>query len=286
MDLQSMRGLLPFYVNGTLGPEERALVDQALATSGELKQELYFWQQAARHLHAERGHLTAQQIVAQAHGTTPEGERAALEGHLAHCPECSHLLQKTDAWLSSPGEDRAPAHDARSRRTVWKYAVAALLTLVVILVIIRESPPTPPHAPGPHLSPAPDAPAARTITSLVLTYQPLMRGTDDPTPTPLSLQEGDTLLRMLFAIPRSDVNGMRYSLWREKGRMTRVMIARDIGRSGRGETYDTVSVDVARSDLPVPHQQIRLILQEELPRGSSGLTPEEYSFEVQGQPAP
>ena len=93
-------------------------------------------------------------------------------------------------------------------------------------------------------------------------------------------------MRVFFAIPRSTVGGMRYSLWCEQGKMTRVMITQDIGRSERGETYDTVAVDVARSDLPAPHQQIRLIIREELPRGSSGLTPEEYTFGVQGRPAP
>lgn len=286
MDLHSMRGLLPFYVNGTLGPEERSLVDQALATSEELRQELRFWQQAARYIQAGSGHLSAQQLVARAQGTSPAGERAHLDEHLADCSTCRDLLLRVESSLSASDTVHTPIHTAWYRHPLWKYAAAAVFASLAILLLVRDTPPAPPDTPVPPRVSPPHTPGARRITSLVLTYRPLMRGSEDPEPTPLSLQDGDSLLHVLFAIPHSSVEGMRYSLWREQGRATRVMVTQDIGRSGRGETYDTVAVDVARSTLPAPHQQIRLIIREELPRGSSGLTPEEYSFEVQGRPAP
>jgi hypothetical protein len=286
MDLERIRELLPFYANGTISPEERQLVDDALASIEDLRKELHFWQHAAEYLHGKGEHLSAQQIVDHARGTLPGNVRAAQDQHLALCPECSDLFRQTQASLSSLAAERPATSLTGYRRSIWKYAVAAAVAFAVILVIVRDAPPLHQDLPGPQPTPAPVVSQTLTIASLTLTYQPMLRSSGNQRPTLIALQKGDSLIRLRFAIPRTTVEGLRYSLWRELDQNKGAMIAEGLVRSGRGEIYDTVAVDVNRSNLPAPHQQLRLIIREELPPGASELTPEEYGFDLRGQPVP
>jgi hypothetical protein len=281
MDLERIRELLPFYVNGTLTPDERAMVEEALASSIELQRELRFWERAADALHETHGHLSAQQIVERAKGKTSADDRQTQDRHLARCTECSELLQRTQATLASTGTDDTA--QPRTRFAVWKYAAAAVFVLGVILFVVRDAPPLHTDIQGTSL---PGVTVARPIPSITLTYQPVMRAADNRQPAPVALNDADSLIHMRFAIPRTTVNGIHYSLWRERDHGKRVMIAAGLVRSGYGESYDTVAVDVSRPNLPAPHQQLRLVIREELPQGASALTPEEYSFDLAGQPAP
>jgi hypothetical protein len=281
MDLEKIRGLLPFYVNGTLTPDERALVEEALASSIELQRELRFWERAADALHETRGHLTAQQIVERAEGKTPADNRKTQDLHLARCTECNELLHTTQATLLSTGAgEQSPP---RTRFAVWKYAVAAIFLFAVIVIVVRDAPPLYPDAQQP---PIPDITEIRTIPSITLTYQPVMRASDGRQPALVTLNDTDSLIHVRFAIPRTTVDGIQYSLWREQDRGKRELIAEGLGRSGHGGNFDTVAVDVSRSNLPAPHQQLRLVIREELPTGASALTPEEYSFDLAGRPDP
>lgn len=86
-----VRGMLPWYLNGTLSEEERQGVLRHLKTCESCRRDL-----AETRLAFEMfdQHLPAEAIVALAWGETPAGiDSALVEEHLAGCPRCAADLE-------------------------------------------------------------------------------------------------------------------------------------------------------------------------------------------------
>lgn len=286
MDMHSVRDLLPFYVNGTLTPEERRLVDEALAASEELHEDLLFWQRAASTLHEAQGHLTAARIVERAQGRTPNSDRAAQDRHLEVCPDCRDLLERTAGSLSTPAETGSSSPRSRNRKGIWMYAAAAVFVAAIVLVVAHDAPPH--DSQQPHLQPNPEAGITSPIAirSITLIYRPVMRSSNHRQPAHVALRGLDSLVLVRFIIPQSSVDEIRYTLRVEREGGSKTIIGEGIGRSGHGKINDTLAVTVTRRDLPAPRHRLRYIVREEMPPDASGMTPEEYIFDIIGESVP
>jgi anti-sigma factor RsiW len=131
--------LLPWLLNGTLEPQEREEVRQHLRTCERCRQALPETQAAWR-LFDE--HLPTETLIALAYGETPDGlDPAAVERHLASCPQCaadlelarmSRRLEDDDKVALFPGPTPQRVKHGESRK--WRSAaLAAGLAGVVAL---------------------------------------------------------------------------------------------------------------------------------------------------------
>jgi anti-sigma factor ChrR (cupin superfamily) len=115
MTFEETKYLLPPYLAGSLTPEQRAAVQEALKIHPELRDELKFWNgilQATLLDLAEEGlHPISEQIVTYAEGTLHSGEeRLTVEGHLQTCaPCCEELL-----LLKEPDQQEPAIRAART----------------------------------------------------------------------------------------------------------------------------------------------------------------------------
>jgi hypothetical protein len=151
MTFEETNYLLPLYLAGSLTPEQRAAVQEALKIHPELRDELKFWNgilQATLLDLAEEGlHPISEQIVTYAEGTLHSGEeRLTVEGHLQTCaPCCEELL-----LLKEPDQQEPAIRAARTdpkglffSRTIrvqlaWGSALAAIAVFAWFYLSSRD----------------------------------------------------------------------------------------------------------------------------------------------------
>jgi anti-sigma-K factor RskA len=286
MDHQTIQELLPFYVNGTLGEEDRKAVEDALASSADLRRELRFWELsagacAAASERTREGHLSARQIVERARGTITSADLPALDHHLLICRECADLVERVrGSFEAEPVNEPRLPWKGRTRWS-WRLAAAASVAAVAVIMVVvftRQDPAPPDHAngPGTHTLPAP----GDGIASLTLTYQPRLRSANAHAPTLLTLHGTDTVVRLSIAVPHNAVEGIRYSVEAGSRSGGRTRIAGNLPRWRSGTLYDTLAVDVAPELLLQSGTKVQLTVRELLSPDMSGLTPEEYVFDL------
>lgn len=286
MDHQTIQDLLPFYVNGTLGEEDRKAVEDALASSADLQRDLRFWELAtgvcaAASERTRAGHLSAPQIVERARGATPAADLPALDQHLLICRECADLLERVRGSFEADTLNEARLSWKVRTRWTWRLALAASVAAVAVIIVVvftRKDPVPPDHVnePGTHALPPP----GDGIASLTLTYQPRLRSADTHTPARLTLRGTGTVVRLAIAVPHNAVEGIRYSVEAASRSGGRTRIAGNLPRWRSGNIYDTLAVDVAPGLLLQSGTKVQLIVREVLAPDMSGLTPEEYVFDL------
>jgi anti-sigma factor RsiW len=140
MNCDQTTELLPWWLNGSLGEEERHRVrghlDGCAACRQALSDTRQAWEIFAQHLPAEA-------LVALAAGEEPAGfDRAVVADHLAACPECaaelelvrtSRGLTEDDAVaLLAPRTRTAPARSRRTANAAATVALAAGLACILV----------------------------------------------------------------------------------------------------------------------------------------------------------
>lgn len=148
--------LLPWYLNATLGPEEKEAFERHLAVCEACRKErdLLLKLQAEVALQGESflaDHPTPDKLVAlvapaAAEKPLGEPEAAQLRQHLALCATCAEearwLRGEAAAGPALP-ERRLASRIARPTRRIWPWASAALLLLAlgVVPLWVRRPPP-------------------------------------------------------------------------------------------------------------------------------------------------
>ncbi len=292
MDTKDLKELLPFFVAGSLSPAEREQVEEALNTSETLRKELGFWRQAeavvrARHDLEKAGHLNARDIVDRAMGGASSDRLLSIDNHLQFCSMCSEELALVTQSVKTLGTVKYTPFRilpgwAKSIRIV--YAFPALVVVVAMVLIIfnstnqqQPSASAPTHHPIP-VAKSPAEPAA--TASLSLTYHLEVRSTSHREIPTLTLENGQTHVKLSVAIPHNAADGIRYNVSLASHDAKPLQIQELVRRYASGEAYDSLQFVVSRNLLPLSGQPVTLTISEVLPPDLRGLTPEEYSFEL------
>jgi len=142
---------LPWFVNGTLEPEEAAAFEQHLMDCADCKKELAFLEKLKAELerHGDdflADHPTPEKLVwllepDAADELLGEDEVTSLRRHLALCATCAEEAR----WMTgeaSAGSPRTTTPDRLSKERVWRWAaVAAMLLLAVTTTLwLRQGP--------------------------------------------------------------------------------------------------------------------------------------------------
>jgi anti-sigma factor RsiW len=291
MTNEELRQLLPFYVAGTLGPEERERVDEALKSSEELREDLQFWLHAQHAIlsqtaHTAAGHLGAQSMVDCVEGILPEPQRSLVRAHLQTCRECSEEYQLVEESLAGK---TAPSTSGSSRlfdiiksvRLV--YAVPTFAAMIVAVILYFNSSERSAHQPSvPDSSHSAVAAIARSIDEsapLWLTYQSDMRSTSRKSIPTLSLGERVKRVNVFIAIPHSQLSDIRYHVEVGLEEERPNILLDSLRRFAAGTAYDTLHIALPRNIIPQPGDTLNLMIKEIL-SPSMDLTPEEYRFYV------
>ncbi len=291
MDINRVRHLLPFFVGGTLDPEERRDVEEALRSSEELRQELRFWERAktvvaARMNHATAGHLTVEQIVDRAMGTGSRDELLFFDRHLQLCSECSEEFIRVKASLGVRDrvEPAIPNRFLGMVRTVRLiYAVPVLMVVIAVVVLYfgqTEKPLPDPTVPG-VIPPAIAEEPAEQTASLWLTYRPEVRSTSARALPSLALGEQEKQIRVFVAIPQNQVSGIQYKVTVGSPGTKLHHLDELLKRYASGGGHDSLQFTLSRQMLPSTGHNMTITVLEILPPALRSLSPEEYRFEVE-----
>jgi hypothetical protein len=288
MDINDIRDLLPFFVVGTLEPDKKQLVEEALATSEELRADLQLWKRvqqviAARQSEIEAGHLTSQQIVDRALGALTGNELLSVDNHLRSCPACSEDLMLLDQSLET--KQRGPkSWSARISSHITSvrlaYAMPAFAAVAVVCILIfrhSDSPPTSPSAAN--VAPpvlAENQPPDERTASVWLSYRPELRSAIEDSLPVLALEAKDSLVQVFLSIPRNSVSGIRYKLAVLSRGKKPYHVQELLERSASGDECDSLRVVLSRDALALPGRTTTLAISEILPAKLNSQTPEEY----------
>ncbi len=146
MDCERVNELLPWFLNGSLGANERHAVSEHLAKCNKCRKEL---QQAAFAGAVHQQHIPEQMLVDYAYDQLSEPSDVELvDQHLAICNECSEQLALVNEsrQLSDADEnvvsfhEEAPLHKSRTLR-VWQYAAiaAGIVGIIALGALWRSS---------------------------------------------------------------------------------------------------------------------------------------------------
>lgn len=288
MELAEMKELLPFYVAGTLSVEQRSAIDQALATSEELRTELQFWQRAeavvrARSEMTAAGHLSSRDLVDRAMGTMPGERILVVDQHLQSCRKCAEefsLVKQSAGQIASVPEipQRVVAAALKWLRPL--YAVPAAVAALAVIVLVFRSPEEPlqpatsPALPSPPIVRAPE-PEGETA-AFSLTYRPEMRSASRHDTAVMTLASNHDSVRLVVAIPRNTTAGIQYRLTMESRSAGPQRINGLVQRFASGEVYDSLQCVIPRTILPASDGAVTITISEVLPPQLKDLTPEEY----------
>jgi hypothetical protein len=291
MDNNDIGDLLPFFVAGTLKPDESRRVEEALATSEELRKELQFWKRAqevvaARQAESVAGHLTSKQIVDRALGVLTGDELLPVDNHLRSCPACSEEL----TLLSQSLETKQGGFITWSNRLSslirsirFVYAVPAFAAAVAIFILIfghSDEQPMPPSAKDiipPVL--AENQQLDQRTTSVWLRYRPKLRSAAQVDLPVLTLDDKDTLLQMFISVPHNSVSGIRYRVSVLSNGKEQYHLQDLVGRYASGVKCDSLRFLLSRDVLALPGRTTTLAISEVLPKELNVLTPEAYTIE-------
>jgi hypothetical protein len=292
MATEEIRNLLPFYVAGTLQPEEKRRIDEALKSSGELRKDLQFWLHAQHAISAQAaytaaGHVSASAIVDYAEGILAPGERRLVEHHLQSCHECSEEYRLVKSSVASeiaatPSLIPQLAAIIKSIRLVYAIpAVAAIIVAVVLYFSAIEKGSHQPSAQG-HIPPiiAEIPHLVGESVPLWLTYQPNMRSTTRRGLPTLWLGEKHRQVDAFIAIPHNKLDEVRYHVEVEAGGRVQGVLADSLHRYASGSAYDSLHVVLLRSIIPQPGDTLCIVIREVFPSNLKELTAEEYRLSV------
>jgi hypothetical protein len=260
---------LPWFVNGTLEPEEAAAFEEHLMDCADCKKELTFLEKLKAELERHGDdflaeHPTPEKLLGllepeAADESLGEEEITSLQRHLALCATCAEEAR----WLrgeASAGSSHVAYPDRASKEWIWRWsAVAAMLLLALTTTLwLREGP-------GP-LGPGVIRPSLVEETGRAL-----------PGPTKVAVPSGSTHVFLIFPVDlASDALPVTLKILDEQGR------SRYREQIVAGDLVDGLYlyVGIPRRELPDGDYRARMAGSPDAAR--PGL---EFSFRVAGAPA-
>jgi hypothetical protein len=294
MEMNEAKELLPFYVNGTLGPSEKEMVEELLKDSPELREQFSFWQNASAAIRAAEapvraGHVSGTQVVDFAMGNLAAEERASVERHLQSCVRCSEEYSLVKSSISSqtivePTIAERIMGAIRSVKLV--YAVPALTAMIaaVIIYVGKKEEDSPSASKQVTEAPAtvklPEVYVVDEVVNLFLTYQPQMRSIEKKKRQTLLLSEEHKQIRIFVAVPHNAVKGIRYKMKIALVGRKSIELPDVVERYAFSATHDSLQFTLARRFVPPTTDTANILVFEVLPPALSDLTPEVYRFSV------
>jgi hypothetical protein len=287
MEYSEIKKLIPFYIAGTLEPEEKKLVEDALGGSDELGSEFAFWlkvrEVVAQHsTRLTEQHLTPEQIIGYIEDNylrnIPELE--IIESHIKTCADCRLDIETLRNTYPHPIDGRKkqvvnfsekPVSDNRlemllSRKFVDVFAIAAVILIIVLTLLTTFN--------IGNKIPLPE----KRYKELVLLYQNYTRGDNREEPTILvddSLTAGASVL---LTIPHSEIDSLRYDISLKTSAGIIISIATGLKAAQSDTTSDTLHFLIDRNIYSGSVGDYIVTVKEILPKPLSHLTPELYCF--------
>jgi hypothetical protein len=274
MTLGELKELLPFYVAGTLEPEEKKLVEEALSQSKELQEELDDWKAMqlvvkADAAYQKAGHLSTEETIYYIEDSSRINQvrLSEIETHLQNCDSCNseiEILQATypkQTLIKNIAEHLQKLVDAvreLSRPARIAYAIPVLAAAVVIAVLLIR----PMFSPTAELVPF-------TLTDQSLTRSGT-RGTTTEELSTLTLKSKIRKINMIFILQKSGIQGVRYTLSLEPTRGKAIALSDTIVPVISDLNVDTLKFSLDRTTFGATEGKYQLNATEVLPDGSVG----------------
>ena len=145
MNCEDVSLALPWYLNGTLGPEEQARITEHLQDCESCRKEL---EETLWLTRAMAEHVSHQELIDLVH-QKPSPNRIAVERHVAVCSRCADKKQLIEMMVRVPetvsGPDAEPAAipmpipETRPRPSLWQaWAIAATLIAALGLGLLMS----------------------------------------------------------------------------------------------------------------------------------------------------
>lgn len=287
MDITELKKLIPFYVAGSLDPEERSMVEKALRESNELQTELEFWTHAraavGRHVRfRQEGHLSPEQILSLIEldlHEEPETSYAILN-HLQKCDSCSQQVEiirstyPTTHVDRTPGDTRIEAPRAHARILSVKQSkvayIVAIAAVIIIACMIFFSNTTNNHKPQN---------ASPVYANLFLSYASQLRGGEITESPVLLLDHNATHIVLTISLPAASSDSIRYAVSVVSPSGEVVVNSQLVIPSRFNETLDTLRVVIHRQQLASLEGEFQILVTEVLPPAQNDLTPETYEYQ-------
>ncbi|HEY6191108.1 MAG TPA: hypothetical protein VI215_02145 [Bacteroidota bacterium] len=271
MNPEEIRKLIPFFVAGTLDPEERKIVEEELRRSPELEDEVKYWRNARRALlseeeQAREEHLTPANIIDYIEEKLSGDHFATVERHLSRCESCNEDVK---AIRDTYGTEARPIPGARtgdgileilrSVRLSYVLPAIAAATLAVFLIVKHYSPRQADHL------------------RIVLGYQPQLRGPEEQVISRFVIGQDTRFVNFVLAVPHTAIASTRYAAWLANPDGLDRLLAKELQPAVVTANEDTVKVSVGMEVFPRDGIYSLSIseMAESLPPGAE---PQEYLF--------
>jgi hypothetical protein len=261
-----VQDLLPLYVAGTLSPDQRRVVEDALSADSALEEERRTWASIARlateaHAIEAAGHPSASVIVDFAGRNRRLAPLFAprVHYHAVRCAECRALIEEIARTFGEPVRVK-PAR-ARFRPAFgWGTLAVALLVLVLGTMVVQRI-----------LQPPAE------VAELRLAYDPGMRGGAEAEVPILRVSEATRRVRLGLEIPHSALSGTRYLVvvTGPSSEHTELPSAPEV--TAVNPERDLLTAEFDRAALPADVGDYEVEVIEVLPPGTD-LSPETYRY--------
>ncbi|MBA4312475.1 MAG: hypothetical protein C0417_07575 [Chlorobiaceae bacterium] len=287
MEYSEIKKLIPFYIAGTLEPDEKKLVEDALRDSGELKKEFEFWLKAkevtARHaLRLAENHLTPEQIVGylERYYESDKLGLESIESHLRTCVDCRSDIEMIRSTYPVANGERQKQMDGMpeklmvgnrlelilSKKFVDVFAIAAVIFIVALTLVTNFNIDNKLSSPE------------KQYASLVLRYQNSTRGNERIGTTNLIDDPSTSGARVLLYIPHSKIDSLRYEIILKNPLDNLISIETSYKINHPGNILDTLQFIIDRKYYANIAGKYLLFVKEKLPPDLSDITPEQFIF--------
>ena len=287
MEYSEIKKLIPFYIVGTLEPDEKKLVEDALRDSGELKKEFEFWLTAkeitARHaLRSAENHLTPEQIVGylEKYYESDKLDLEGIESHIRTCVDCRSDIEMIRSTYPVANGERQKQMGGMpeklivgnrlelilSKKFVDVFAIAAVIFIVALTLLTKLN--------IENKIPQPE----KRYKELVLLYQNYTRGDNGKEPTVLVDDSLTTGASVLLTVPHSEIDSLRYNVSLKTPAGIFIPIATDLTAVQSDTRSDTLHFFIDRNIYSGLVGDYIVTVKELLPKPLSHLTPEMYTY--------
>ena len=279
MNLQELLELIPFYVAGTLDPDEKRLVEQELPNSTELQEAVRFWRQAQKAIiaseeYARKGHLSPDTLIQYVEGNLGVVEMNTVEQHISECANCR---EETDSITEMYSRLEAPPVLQRVKEALHSsldyvleylrpprlaYAVPALLVIIISTAVLiwhtRET--------------------AAIETLFELPYQEITRAAGKTELPKFEIGKKTEIINMVILVPHLAIDSLQYmlSLTTPSGRA--MPFRSTITPILSGSNYDTVRVTLTQIHFAAGSGEYKITLTANPPIPLEGAATLKYDY--------
>ena len=280
MKNEELLALVPFYVAGTLDPEEKESVDKNLSLSPELQTELAFWRRAQYATvsyveYLKQGHPSSEELVDYVEQTLTGYRSELIDKHLRECGNCREEFDitvntfpenKTSRQTHSEATPKKVLSDILYRFLNPSIAVPAVALILLAYFLFREKPSEP----------------VDEERFLVLTYQQTIRGTELPPPQQISLPTSVSIVHATLLVPHNDIASINYTMMFLSPDQVIKQIPERVSIV-RGAQFDRLQTNIGRNYFS-GNGTYQIVVKEQFSDSLKELTPDEftYTFAVSG----